>query len=170
MRLFYALTFDRPSRTKLHHLATDLAPTPAMGRTVDIEQLHLTLLFLGEVDREAVGPLASALALLPPLPARYQCSSIGSFYRRGGNIIWAGVEPSVPLQEAHRILVGATKDLGLAVDTRPLTAHITVVRKGRRETLPAIKPFVLQSEAVVLMHSHQERGRLTYTPLASYPL
>jgi len=170
MRLFYALTFDRPSRTKLHHLATDLAPTPAMGRTVDIEQLHLTLLFLGEVDHEAVGPLASALTLLPPLPTRYQCSGIGSFFRRGGSILWAGVEPSAPLLEANRILVDATKNLGLAVDTRPLAAHITVVRKGRITTLPTVKPFVLNAEAVVLMHSHQERGQLTYTPLASYPL
>ena len=170
MRLFYALTFDRPSRTKLHHLATTLAPTPAMGRPVEGDQLHLTLLFLGEVDHEAAETLKTMLSLLPPLPTRYQCSALGSFPRPGGSIIWAGVEPFAPLQEAHRILVGATKDLGLAVDTRPLTAHITVVRKGRRETLPAIKPFVLQSEAVVLMHSHQERGRLTYTPLASYPL
>ena len=71
MRLFYALTFDRPSRTKLHHLATTLAPTPAMGRPVEGDQLHLTLLFLGEVDHEAAETLKTMLSLLPPLPTRY---------------------------------------------------------------------------------------------------
>ena len=57
MRLFYALTFDRSTRTKLHQLATTLAPTPAMGRPVEGDQLHLTLLFLGEVDHEAAETL-----------------------------------------------------------------------------------------------------------------
>ncbi len=170
MRLFYALTFDRPSRTKLHHLATTLAPTPAMGRPVEGDQVHLTLLFLGEVDHEAAETLKTMLSLLPPLPTRYQCSALGSFPRPGGSILWAAVEPDAPLKKANRILVESTRALGLSVEKRALSAHITLVRKGRIETLPAINPFVLNAEAVVLMHSHQERGTLTYTPLASAPL
>src|SRR4026208_1704182 len=61
-------------------------------RWVGDEQLHLTLRFIGEVERPRAGGIA-------PRPARccVRAPGGGSFERRSGGTLWAGIEPNQPL-------------------------------------------------------------------------
>ena len=81
MRLFYALTFDEASRTRLHRIAR----TAEVGTPTRAENIHLTLLFIGEAEGRDITYLKGVLSALPPIPTIYRCSGLGSF----GSIIWA---------------------------------------------------------------------------------
>lgn len=170
MKVFYALTFDEPSRNALHRLALSLAPHSWMGRPTRIELLHLTLLFLGEVDYGAVKPLEDLLDTLIPIPTAYTCSAIGSFARRPDRILWAAIEPGEPLIATNRHLAQAVDALGYPFDPSPLTAHVTLVRKAKKVTALPFTPFGVRAEQIVLMHSCIQRGQLVYTPLATRSL
>lgn len=162
MRLFYALTFDEASRTRLHRIAR----TAEVGTPTRAENIHLTLLFIGEAGGRDITCLKGVLSALPPIPTTYRCNGLGSF----GSIIWAAVEPAEPLITCNTALV---KDLKVEfpwIDTRPLTPHITLVRKAQRKDLSPFTPFEINAESISLMHSHRVGGVLTYTPIAVRPL
>ncbi len=170
MRVFYALTFDESSRSRLYDLALSLAPTPFIGRVTRAELLHLTLLFLGEVGYGAIVPLRDTLDTLSPIPTTYACSAVGSFKKRYRRILYAAIEPAEPLIQTSLLLAKAVEALGYPFDPAPLTAHVTLVRDVRRFVEIPFTPFPVEVEDIVLLHSCIQRGRLIYTPLATYPL
>lgn len=166
MKLFYALTFDEASRSRLYALARTLLPLSRQARVTPMKNIHLTLLFLGEVEAADMGQLTGELGALPPLPTTYRCNTLGSF----GSIIWASIEPDEPLRACNAALVNRLKEEFPYIDRRPLVPHITLMRKADKLAFPSFRPIELTAESIALLHSCQERGSVTYTPMASRPL
>jgi RNA 2',3'-cyclic 3'-phosphodiesterase len=174
-RLFVALRPPRPARdlfiAAMHGISG--------ARWQDDAQLHLTLRFIGEVDRHAAEDIAAALGTLhaPAITARI--SGVGLFERQGRpHMIWAGVEPHAPIAALHRKVDQSLARVGVTPETRAFVPHITLARLNRGSG--AVAPFLalngdLASPSfefghVTLYESELGHGGSHYHPVARYPL
>jgi 2'-5' RNA ligase len=101
------------------------------ARWQDDEQLHLTLRFIGEVERHQAEDIAAALGSLHHRAFEIALSGVGSFGRRGKGAVWAGVTPQDELKSLHKKVDQACLRAGISPDTRAYHPHITLARLGR---------------------------------------
>ena len=88
-RLFVAIRPPEPVRD----LLIDAMDAGADFRWQDEEQLHITLRFIGEVDRPLASDIADALAQIRASRFTLRINGTGRFERRSGGALWAGIEP-----------------------------------------------------------------------------
>jgi 2'-5' RNA ligase len=93
-RLFVAI---RPPQFILDQLL-DMMGGVQNARWQDEEQLHLTLRFIGEVDRHQAEDVAAALGAVRSHPFEISLSGVGSFSKRGKGTLWAGIGPQDSLK------------------------------------------------------------------------
>ena len=171
MRLFVAV---RPPAA-VRDVLLDRMGGVAAARWQDDDQLHLTLRFIGEVDRHAANDIAAALAEVrhPVIPARL--GGFGDFATRGRpTALWIGVVPVAALTTLHHKVDQALARAALARETRAFVPHITLARLGRDAGsiagfLAAPAPaatFVI--DAVTLFESRLTRAAAVYEPLATF--
>jgi 2'-5' RNA ligase len=124
-RLFIGLRPPAPIRA---HLLGVMGGVPG-ARWQSDAQLHLTLRYIGEVDRPLAEDVALALGQIHFAPIEAAISGTGQFESRGRpNAIWAGVRPHDPLAQLHRKLDQAMVRLGLEPERRAYLPHITLAR------------------------------------------
>ncbi len=126
-RLFVAI---RPPREIREHLL-DVMGGVQNARWQDDDQLHLTLRFIGEVDRHQAQDIAAAIASLRHNPFRIALSGVGSFGRLGKGALWAGVTPHDELKALHKKLDQSLMRVGIAPEKRAYHPHITLARLSR---------------------------------------
>ncbi len=94
------------------------------------EHLHLTLKFIGEVDRPLATAIGEFLTSIAVEPFVLQLRGSGCFPPRGKpSILWVGAE-EVPrlLQLQYRIENGLYSRFGILPEKRVFTPHITLAR------------------------------------------
>jgi 2'-5' RNA ligase len=124
-RLFVGLRPPAPIRA---HLLAAMGGVPG-ARWQSDDQLHLTVRYIGEVDRPLAEDVAIALSRLHFPQIEAAISGVGEFESRGRpNAIWAGVRPHDALAQLHRKLDQAMVRLGLAPEGRAYLPHITLAR------------------------------------------
>ncbi|HEX8366561.1 MAG TPA: RNA 2',3'-cyclic phosphodiesterase [Allosphingosinicella sp.] len=127
-RLFVAIRPPPPIRAFL---------TAAMGgvrgaRWLSDDQIHLTLRFIGEVDRHQAEDVDAALGGVHHPAFEVAVSGLGTFERRGRPVvIWAGVGPHEPLKALHKKIDQAIARVGVEPDRRTYFPHITLARLDR---------------------------------------
>ena len=127
-RLFVAIELPVPVRDTL----LDVMGGVAGARWQADDQLHLTLRFVGEVDRHVAADIAAALATVNVVPFDLVLDGIGSFDRRGRiDTLWVGVAPRAVVAALAARVDSALARVGLAPETRAFIPHITVARLGR---------------------------------------
>ncbi|SNS32896.1 2'-5' RNA ligase [Sphingomonas laterariae] len=128
-RLFVALRPPRAMRERLLGLMGGIAG----ARWQDDSQLHLTLRFIGEVDRHMAEDVAAALGTVHHPRFALTLDGLGQF-GRGGRIdtLWAGVTPHDAVTALHNKVDQALARVGVAPDTRAFLPHITIARFGRK--------------------------------------
>lgn len=96
------------------------------------DQLHLTLRFIGAVDRHQGEDIAAALGAVRQEPFEIALHGIGTFERRGiADTVWAGVAPHAPLQALHKKVDAALLRVAVEPDHRAFLPHITLARLNR---------------------------------------
>ena len=167
MRLFVAINVDEAVRQRLAVLLKMLRAS-GTGSFVRPENLHITLAFLGEQSgteraRDAMDAVCAA-------PFSLTFGDLGRFRREGGDILWLGIERSVPLTDLHDSLNAALCKQNLPTETRPFRQHLTLGRQVllrqplEHETF-SIGSAVLDVNTISLMRSDRVEGRLEYTEL-----
>ncbi|RJF90804.1 RNA 2',3'-cyclic phosphodiesterase [Sphingomonas cavernae] len=127
-RLFAAI---RPPAAIRQHLLGLMGGVPR-ARWQDDDQLHLTLRFIGEVDRHTAADVAAALGQVRQQPFEIMLSGIGTFDRKGRtDTLWAGVAPHDQLTLLHNKIDQSLARIGLAPETRAYLPHLTLARLGR---------------------------------------
>ena len=128
-RLFVAI---RPPE-QVRDLLIDAMDDSAAFRWQDDEQLHLTLRFVGEVDRPLGDDLAAALARIDSDRFGLRVSGTGRFEQRSSGALWAGIEPKAPVAALAAKVERTCQQIGLEPERRAFHPHITLARwKGRR--------------------------------------
>lgn len=174
-RLFVGI--DPPSGIKDRLL--DLMGGVAGARWQSEAQLHLTLRFIGEVDRHQANDVAAALESLHHPRFELALSGAGAFDRRGRiNALWAGVTPHEPVHNLHKKVDQAVARAGLPPDPRAYLPHVTVARFGReagaldgfvdRHGGLSSPPFAVDD--FCLYESQLTRDGSVYTIVERYPL
>ena len=125
MRLFLAIEMPAEVKEILSTLRQDIAGV----RWVPPEQLHLTLLFLGELAPENLDRLCNALATIAIAPFTLTFDRTGCFPRPAApRILWAGIKPHPALSRLVLLSREAAADCGVLVDEKPFSPHITLAR------------------------------------------
>lgn len=105
-------------------------------RWVPMEQVHLTLAFLGEVPTERLDALAERLreaaGSVAPFTVSYH--GVGAFPDRGRpRVVWLGVEQGAePLGQLASAAREASRATGLEIDPKPFRPHLTLGRVRER--------------------------------------
>lgn len=127
-RLFVAIRLPPPVRARLLGLMGGVAG--ARWQTED--QLHLTLRFIGEVDRHLARDIDAALSSVHHPPFEIALNGLGAFDRRGEPVtLWAGLAPQEPLHALHKKVDQALVRVGVEPDRRAYMPHITIARLPR---------------------------------------
>jgi 2'-5' RNA ligase len=96
------------------------------------EQLHITLRFVGEVDRHVAQDIHAALGTVHHPRFEISVSGVGTFGRRGqAEMVWAGLVPQEPLKALHNKVDQALARVGMEPDRRVYHPHITLARLNR---------------------------------------
>lgn len=176
MRLFIALRPPQHIRDRLFDLMDEVPD----ARWQDDEQLHLTIRFVGEVDRPVAEDLAEALQTLRAPMLTIRLAGVGAFGARGrAGALWAGIDPREPTAALHRKVDQLCVRVGLEPEHRAFKPHITVARLSRsgggavdawcaRHASFSTPEFAL--DELTLFQSHLGRAGASYEPLLSVPL
>ena len=133
-RLFVAI---RPPASIRATLLALMGGVPG-ARWQSDEQLHLTLRFIGEVDRPMAEDIASVLGTVRYPNFELALSGMGAFDRRGrADALWVGVTPHEELHALHKKVDQALVRLGLPPESRAYLPHITIARFSRNAAPPA---------------------------------
>ena len=174
-RLFVAI---RPPDS-IRDLLIDAMDDSADFRWQDEEQLHLTLRFIGEVDRPAANDLADALGRLRSPPFELRIAGAGRFEQRNSGALWAGVEPKEPVAALAAKIERVCQSVGLEPERRAFHPHITLARwKGRRtrevqgflERTGGLSSDPFPVRDFILFESRLSKHGAHYEAVAIYPL
>jgi len=166
MRLFIAVNFSPATQAKLVGLQGDLRARCAGGSFSQLENLHLTLAFLGEVEPGQVRVVQTALERVDFQPFALTVDKVGCGRRHGRALWWAGLAPSKPLMAMQRGVVAELGASQISFDARAYQPHITLAREVTGEVAPwPVEPFTEQVTTFDLMLSQRAEGRLTYSSL-----
>ena len=174
-RLFVAI---RPPEA-IRDLLIDVMDDSPDFRWQDDEQLHLTLRFIGEVERPVANDLADALARIHATTFELRVAGTGRFEQRNGGALWAAVEPKPPVAALAAKIERACQQVGLEPERRAFHPHITLARwKGRRTR--EVESFLTRTrglvsepfavDAFILFESRLSRHGAHYEEVASYAL
>lgn len=176
MRVFVAV-FPPPEVQEALIESARTLPTDAFRLTAP-ERVHLTLKFLGEVPREDLLRVTSALERMDrgAEPFDATTSGFGAFpSTRRARILWAGIGEGT---EGFRALSRAVEDLlepeGFAREDKPFIPHLTLGRARRPVNFDpgeaGLPKLGFSVRKIDLVQSRQGESGVTYPVLAEYRL
>ncbi len=125
-RVFFALWPDQPVRRALHDVGRRLHQA-LKGRLTRTPSIHLTLLFVGDVEEGRLDALRDAASTVTVEPFTMLLDRAACW--RHHRIAWVG--PSNPPQALEGLamcLRTRTAEAGFAFDRKPFAAHVTLLR------------------------------------------
>jgi 2'-5' RNA ligase len=143
LRTFIAVDLADDIRDRAVALQEDLARTDTDVKWVEPENLHVTMLFLGEVGDRDLPDVCRAVATTCAEHAAFDLSveKLGCFGNpRRPRTLWIGVgDGAEELCALHAALETALLDLGCyRREDRPFTPHITLGRVKSERSTPAL--------------------------------
>jgi RNA 2',3'-cyclic 3'-phosphodiesterase len=173
VRAFFGLPLPDPLREELEGYISACAGIAPGFRWTPASNLHLTIRFIGSVERDVVDDIARRLDELDLRGFEIELADIGVFKRgRRVRVVWiglrAGGEEAVALAAQVEAECGRA---GLAPESRPFQPHLTLARARDRDgtalpplpSLPALPPW--RAADLVLYSSHLGRPAAVYEPL-----
>ncbi len=173
MRLFVAVNFDKNTKRKIQQVQRRLEKS-ADGSFTHLENMHLTLVFIGEVGETQLEPLKRALEKIRMPKMTLEFGSTGFFKKSSGDIWWIGIQSNESLNQLQSDIYEKIKQAGFSLQPNGFKPHITLARKVREKrridnTELLGDAFSTKVDFFSLMLSHRINGRLVYTELESYP-
>lgn len=124
-RLFVAIDLPEEVKKMIRALREELPG----ARWVPLEQLHLTLRFIGEADEALYQRIKNILGAVRGGPFRMALQGIGHFPPgRHPRVLWVGMEENEPLLKLQHNVELALIAAGLAPEERRFSPHITIAR------------------------------------------
>lgn len=174
-RLFVAI---RPPEEVRDLLIDAMDDSPAL-RWVPDDNLHLTLRFIGEVERPLAEDIARALLAVRAESFDLRVTGVGRFDQRNGGAVWAGIEPKAPVAALAAKVDRACQAAGLEPERRAFHPHITLARYGRASKAE-VEPFVRRNAGLTsalftvtdftLFESRLSRHGAHYEGITDFPL
>jgi 2'-5' RNA ligase len=142
--------------------------------------MHLTLRFIGEVERNDAEDINEFLAGIVAPGFDLHLRGIGTFgHGVKAKALWVGIDPSEPLNFLQAKIESAVVRAGQPPEGRKFTPHISLARFNRTDanrlqnfiegnSLFRAGPWTI--DHFTLFESRMGKGGSVYTPLADYAL
>ena len=170
MRLFIAINFTEEVKNQLCNAIGHLKEYAVQGNFTRRENLHLTLVFIGETTK--VDEVKRAVDFVQMEPFTLKIGGLGEFRRDGGDIYWVGVEKNGILSKIYSQLYAELTKAGFQLENRDFKPHLTLGREvilqdGVDHTAfeKAIPEMSMKVEKISLMKSERVNGALSYTEI-----
>lgn len=174
-RLFTALEIPRDAALSLSLLRGGLQG----ARWIDVENYHITLRFIGDVEGHVADEIANALDRVRRPSFSLTLSGVGAFGGRKPHSVWAGVAASPEIVALQAEIERICQRLGLPADPRKFVPHVTLARL--RNAAPADVAHYLSARGnfaampfkvgrFVLMSSRDSVGGGPYIVEEAWPL
>ena len=166
-RLFFALWPDNVTRHTLARWQSALS-----GRKIPVNNLHMTLIFLGAQSKEKIPVLSQLITTISFNAIELIIDKVGYFSR--SQISWAGIQNApATLFQLHAKLSKALLQQSISFDNRKnFKPHITLARHSNRPNKVDFKPIIWKADQLVLVESRfikTSRGAYPqYTPIAKH--
>ena len=133
-RAFIAV--EVPVSLELENFSRAVRDTNADLKMVNLVNVHLTLKFLGDIDKSLVPEIQAVMnhALAGIRPFSMKLRGTGAFPNLNRmSVIWAGMENADPLVTIAEKIDAGLKPLGFQPERRKYSPHVTIarVRAGR---------------------------------------
>jgi len=161
MRLFIAIEFNEEILQALTNLQSEWKVLGLRGNITPVENLHLTLAFIGEYGNPTA--VLEAMNSVPFSAFNLRLDGIGNFR----DLYWAGIAQNVPLANYVRRLRKALAEHDVPFDRKKFSPHITLVRRaefnGSMEELLKNPPSgEMEVKTVSLMSSTRGKNGMIY--------
>lgn len=161
MRLFTAVTLGATIEARTTAELARLRQVAPHARFVKADGVHLTLVFLGEVEEARLPPILAALETVGPRHAPFTLSVGGG----GGfgspsrpRVLWADVRGQTDALEALQVDTAAVLEpLGFKPEHREYKAHLTLARAKDPRGDPALARCVQALEGAELGEGRVDR-------------
>jgi len=169
MRVFIAIKLDNDIKSHLKDIADELSPYFSKARFTFAENYHLTIMFIGEVDRTAYEKVLTAVKRTASLIEKFNIhtSGPGSFKKKNKYIFFCSLNISNKLQSLYDVLSKELFIAGVGTNQDKFTPHITLAREVVLfDRYPEIKSSKkeIKVDSISLMESTRVNGKLTYIP------
>lgn len=149
------------------------------ARWIDRENYHLTLRFIGDIDRAAARDVHSALESIRRPAFSVTLSELGAFGGSKPRSLVMNAKPASPLIELQAEQERLLRRIGLPAETRKFTPHVTLARL-RQTSAMAVADFLslrggpltrsFLASHFTLFSARDSVGGGPYVAEASYPL
>ncbi|MGA2072936.1 MAG: RNA 2',3'-cyclic phosphodiesterase [Terriglobia bacterium] len=146
MRAFIAIDLPESIRGTLRRKQTAFRSVSPAARWTQLEGIHLTLKFLGEVPDHKVREVSEGLKKLGPFePFAIRVKGFGFFPDgRRPRVFWVGIEESASLIRLAEQVDKAMGAIGFAREERAFRPHLTLARFGEPQAQPALQTAISQ--------------------------
>jgi 2'-5' RNA ligase len=151
MRLFTAIDLPTDVLLRLERLLTALRPE-ALIKWSPLDNLHITIKFIGEWPEERMDDLHAALTSIAPCePFPIELRELGWFpNERSPRVLWVGVHGGSALLELAQETEKRLVQLGIRREERPYSPHLTLGRITSTVPLGRLKQRVREMQATAL--------------------
>jgi len=162
IRSFLAFELPPEIREKIGAVSKELQKTRMPVRWVKVENIHLTMIFLGSVNEDAIDEIKENVQ---PVVKRFSTlrtmlNGVGVFpHWRKPRVIWVGLNGEIEaLSNLRDQLQAELKMLGLREEKRPFRPHLTIGRfKGRVDRDEELKSILDRYHDITRADSLQKR-------------
>ena len=163
MRLFIAVDLADPMKKELVGVMHEMKKQGISGSYVPMQNLHMTLAFIGETDR--IEDVKDAMVSLAVEKSRISFSEFGNF----GEVFWIGIKGNQKIKKYAADLRKALKERGLPCDGSKFEPHVTLMRKckGKRPVGLQVPKADMTVSKVSLMKSEMKDGKRVYREVFS---
>ncbi len=180
IRAFVAVDTSKEVKAELGRLVQELISlTRLKVKWVKPEQMHLTLVFLGEVSADFIEKAKIELGAVAERfsPIRCQLAGLGAFPEPArARVLWSGIKTGeTEIKELQKEVSRALARIGYVPEKRAFTPHLTLGRIRESGDVRFIEGLdfvssLWQVEEVILYKSELNPTGPVYTPLARFPL
>jgi 2'-5' RNA ligase len=174
MRLFIAIEIPKQMKSEILRLQTALRQSASSGRFVPVDNMHITLSFLGETNDaySAISAMKKATEGIYSFPLHL--GGYNFFEREGSKTSYVEVFGDMKeLRNLHSALSAALRDYGFKTDYKQFTPHITLGRNVIHDDkctteLQNLNPTLNASmnvSAIILFESIRKANGMEYIPL-----
>lgn len=174
VRVFFAIWPDNTAQEQMAGLAKQLRlESLCGGRKTKADNIHLTLIFVGDVDAIELETLREAANKVGDTGIRAFDFVIDAIrYWKHNQIVYATTD-RVPRELIDLVIAlqDALSAAGFSLEQRPYIPHITLMKRASCRTLPELPgPVVWRVREWMLVKSEQTSGGSVYTPLHRWSL
>lgn len=179
---FLAVAIPNELQTFYEEWKEELKPFFPYKRWTAKEDLHITLAFLGKVDKEQLQKLVEELRTIDDFPSfPLTLGGLGTFGEKARpRVLFVDVQQNEQLAELQQQIVVRMEKFGIPSDQRPYRPHVTLGKKwnGRdrlpqgkmqmlKETYSTDKQFNVTSFTLFQIHPQQVPS---YEAVVDFPL